>query len=232
MKLQKWFWGLFFLMAGAGIIINQLGYFGNINMFTLVFTILLIPIMIKSMTHLNFAGILFPLAIIGILFEKQLGITELTPWPILLTALFLSIGLTILFHKKSCSWNKFHYQGEHFDTIINEDDDNIVDVSVNFGSSIKYVNSKDFQKGGFHCSFGALKVYFDNAILNENGAEIILDASFAGVELYIPKTWNISNQISASLAGVEEKNRSYINDGPTVTLKGNISFSGVTIIYI
>lgn len=207
MKLTKWFWGIFFLLAGVAVIVNQLGYIGSINIFTLVVTILLIPIIIKSITHRNFGGILFPLAFIGILYKDELGITNLTPCPILLTALFLSIGLTIIFEKHNDYKKYCKIHGKDFDEVINVDDDSVFEVKVNFGSSIKYVNSSDFQRGIFNCSF-------------------------SGVELYIPKEWEVVNNVSASLGGIEEKNLSHSKNGPKVILKGNISFAGVEIIYI
>lgn len=236
MKLSKWFWGLFFILAGGAIIVNQLGYFGTINIYTLIFTILLIPIIIKSIPHLNFSGIIFPLAIILIMYQKPLGLSEIGAWPILGAALFLTIGLTIIFppryhhrHYASDSRNPEH---EHFDEIIDEPDEEQVGIHVSFGSSIKYVNSNNFKKGRFHCSFGALKVYFDNAKIKDQ-AEVILDISFAGVELYIPKEWNVSIQTNATLGGIEEKNyHTPINDSPTLILKGSVSLAGVEIIYI
>lgn len=226
MSLKKIFWGIYFLLAGTIIILSQTGYLNQINLWSILWVILLIPIMIMSIRHLNFAGILFPLAIIGIIYAKPLGITELTPWPILLVALLFSIGLTILFHKSH------HHHEEHFATIVNEPDAHMIDVKVKFSSSIKYVNSAQFEKGIFRCSFGALKVYFDNTTISPNGAEIILDISFAGVELYIPKEWNVVNKVNTSMGGIEEKNGNQPSSGPTVILSGNVSLSGVEIIYI
>lgn len=229
MKMGKWFWGFFFVLAGLGVIANELGYLGNINLFTLLVTIFLIPIILKSIRHINFWGILIPASLILIMYQKEIGFTQIGPWSILATATLISLGLSILFHRKTV----FCYDcGEHFETVINEEDENQVKVDVRLSSSIKYVNSKNFERGVFHCSLGALKVYFDNAILSENGATIVLDISCAGVELYIPKEWNVVNKVDVSLGGIEEKNRGMISDGPTVTLTGNVSLSGVEIIYI
>lgn len=229
MKMGKWFWGFFFVLAGLGVIANELGYLGNINLFTLLATIFLIPIILKSMKHINFWGILIPAAIILIMYQKEIGLTQIGPWAILATASLVSLGLSILFHRNQVF---FCTTGEHFETIINEEDENQVKVDVRLSSSIKYVNSKNFEKGVFRCSLGALKVYFDNTTLSENGATIVLDISCAGVELYIPKEWNIVDKVDVSLGGVEEKNRGMISDGPVVTLTGTVSLSGVEIIYI
>jgi predicted membrane protein len=235
MRGKNYFWGLFFITAAAVILVNQLGYFGGINLFSLVFTILLIPIIIKSLFKLNFAGVLFPLAILGIIFNKQLGIEELTPWPILATALFGSIGLWLIFKplifKNVKFYNGFNH-AEHFDEIINTEDKSTVDLAINFGSCIKYVNTDDFKKANIRCSFGSMKVYFDNAKIDGDEAVVNLDISFGGVELYIPREWKIVNKADVSLGGIEEKTRTLGDGKKTLYIYGKVSLSGVEIIYI
>lgn len=202
----------------------------GVNVISLILTILLVACMIKSVRHLNFAGILFPVAFLCIIYDKVLGITAITPWTVLGAALFGSIGLSILFH------NKHHYRhfmhDENFAEIIDQEDGNSVQLATSFGSSIKYVNSDDFKQANLKCSFGAMKVYFDNAMIRNNNAIIQLDISFAGVELFIPKEWNVKNQANTSFGEIEEKNKNQTTGIPSVTLVGNISFSGVTIIYV
>lgn len=230
MKVRNVLWGLFFIAAGGLIIANQLGYLAGIGLFSLIVTIILIPVIVKSAMHLNFWGILFPFALLGIVYAEPLGITALTPWPILAVALFGSIGLSLIFGKTN--YHHCSYHNENFDQVINEPDGDTIELGVKFGSSIKYVNADDFKRGDFGCSFGAMKVYFDNAKLNPAGAEINIDVSFGALELYIPKSWNVANKLSTSFGGVEEKNRNYNAEGSTVILNGRVSFSGVEIIYV
>jgi len=227
MKNKNYFWGLFFIGAAAVILINQLGYLGKINLFSLILTILFIPIIIKSIFSVNFGGVLFPLAFLAIIFDSQLGITSLTPWPILAIALFGTIGLSLIFKPF-----RFKHHHESFDQCINTNDSNNIDLGVSFGSCIKYVNSDDFETANISCSFGAMKIYFDNAKMKNKEALINLNISFSGVELYIPKDWKVSNEIDISLGGVEEKNKSNINSDKTIILKGKVNLSGVEIIYI
>ena len=232
-NIDKWFWGLFFILGGAAVIINQLGYLGGVNLYTMVVTIFLVAIFIKSVFTLAWWGMLFPVAITCILYSEQLGIEKLTPWPVLIAALLGSIGLSIIFHKKSSITCFGSSSGEHFDTIINEKDENNFTFNVSFGSSIKYVNSEALERADISCNFGAAKVYFDNAKLSKKGAIININTSFAGVELYIPKEWNVINDMRTSLGGVEEKNRrTSEKEGPVVTLTGGISLSGIEIYYI
>lgn len=249
MKKKDLFWGLLLVLAGVLIIVNRLGYFVEISVFEIVASIILVGIMIKSMIHVSFPGILFPAALLCILFADQWNLTELTPWPILLTALLGSIGLSLIFkqdskwcsthwysnHDANChhsSYHNEHQDDEHFDQVIDQPDGSQVNCFVSFGSTMKYINTDNFERANIKCSFGAMKVYFDNAIVSSGKAEIYLDISFSGVELYIPKTWNIVFGVDTTLAGISEKNRKVESNSPVVTLKGNISLSGVEIIYI
>lgn len=228
--MKKIFWGSFFILAGAFVIVNQLGYYTNINIFTLLFTIFLIPMLIKGIMKVSFPGILFPLAFLCILYAKQLGIEAITPWPILFTALLCSIGLSILFDRHHFHKNKVCT--ENFDQVINGTDFEEVNLSIKFGSSIKYINSEDFKVANLDCSFGEIKVYFDNAKIVDDTAIINIDISFAGLELYIPKEWEVVNNADVSLAEVSEKNKSKVKTDKKVILQGRVNIGGVEIIYV
>jgi len=234
MKKERIFWGVLFILTGIFLVISKLGYLPDINVFSFLLTILLIVIIVRNALSVNFAGILFPIAFLCIIYEKQLGITSITPWTVLLAALFGSIGLSIIFQKNS-KWGKIrrsHYgHTEYFEKVDVEDGSN-VSFDTSFGASIKYINTADFEKADFRCSFGALKVYFDNAVMKNSSAVVRIDASCSGVELYIPKSWRVEDKTSVFLGGVTEKNRSGQVLTNTLTLVGDIYLSGVEIIYV
>lgn len=227
--MKKLFWGSFFIIAGIFVIINQLGYYTNINLFSLLCTILIIPILLKSLMKANFTGIFFSLALLCIIYSEPLNLESVTPIPVLLAALFGSIGFSIMFSKHNFSkkWNS-----EYFDQVINGADSDEVNFNVSFGSSIKYINSEDFKIANLKSSCGSMKVYFDNAKIVDDSAVINLDISLSGVELYIPKEWNIINNVDVTLGGIEQKNTSKEKFKKTITLTGRVNLSGVEIIYI
>jgi predicted membrane protein len=238
MKKEKIFWGIFFILAGIFLIVSRLGYLGEVRVFSFVLTVFLIASIIMSLRHLNFVGILFPIAFICIIYDDVLGIEQLTPWPVLGAALFGSIGLSMIFHSNH-QYNhhrRFFCSNvndeEHFDEVIDQEDGNSFKCETTFGSSIKYVNSDDFTQGRIRCSFGAMKVYFDNAVIQSGNAVINLDVSFAGVELFIPKEWKVIDKVDTSFGAIEEKNRNISTGIPCVTLVGSVKFAGVTIIYV
>ena len=233
-KLDKLFWGLFFILGAVFILVSRMGYLKDMNVFTLILAVFLAGCFLKSLFHVEFTGMLFSLAFLAILFSKELHIEAITPWPVLGAALLGSIGLNIIFHKQhERKWEKEEYRFEDHATTVNEEDGCEIHYGVTFGSSIKYINSDDFRRADLTCNFGAMKVYFDNAMIQNGSAEINVHCSFAGMELYIPKEWNvITDRASVSLAGITEKNHPQTNGSPVVTITGSVSFSGIEIIYI
>lgn len=197
------------------------------NIFFFMITLFLIPIFIKGLIHLNFGSILIPPAIVGCMYAKELCITSITPWPLLLCAIFASIGLSLIFgHRHS------HNHCSKYNSIIERDDKNDIEVDVHFNSVIKYVDTDNLKGGVIDCSFGAAKVYFDKTKVNKDGATLKLDVSFGGVELYIPKSWKVVNKANVFAGAIDEKNFPNGEDKYQLTLTGDVNFSGVTIIYV
>lgn len=243
---RQWYWGIFFVLAAVVVVISQLGLL-TVPLVNVIITLFLIPIFITSVIKVNFFGMLFSVALGLIVNGKVLGITQVGSWTILVAALLASIGLSLLFKRNrfhnNHNWNQnnnYQYNNaanktyvEHKVSGTTENTDNdVVQHKVSFSSSTQYIKSPNFKQADFSASFGALKVFFDGASLSPEGAHVNLDISFAGVELYIPKEWKVENNISATLGGVDEKNRHYVNEGPVLYLEGNVSFGGIEIVYI
>ncbi|ACD24724.1 hypothetical protein FDC58_04555 [Clostridium botulinum] len=232
MKKERVFWGALFILAGIFLIISKLGFFPDVNVFSLLLTVFLVVVIVKSLLHLNFSGILFPMAFICIIYDKELGITAITPWTVLMAALFGSIGLSMIFHKH-IKWGNHNHKCENYEfEKINVEDESNVRFKNSFGASIKYINTDKFEQGYFDCSFGAMKLYFDNVAMSNKSAIVRIDASFSGIELYVPKTWSVQDKTNVFLGSVSEKNRNNQITTNNLTLLGDISFSGVEIIYI
>ena len=97
MKKDNVFWGVLLLLAAFYIIINNLGFMPDVNVVRLGLAVICVVVFFKSLARLEFGGMLFSLAVLAILFDSQLGITALTPWPVLIAALLGSIGLNMIF---------------------------------------------------------------------------------------------------------------------------------------
>ncbi|MDR0854185.1 MAG: hypothetical protein LBN34_07440 [Clostridiales Family XIII bacterium] len=255
---QRVFWGVGFLVAGAALVLNQVGLIGaaKLNFWTILISLLLLAILIQSLMNRFWFGIILPLAGGALLYRDIIGIpAEITWWSIMGAAILLSVGLTILFrplHKSKYvggGYSKVSYDAdgeglgdgerreqkghERFEDVIDGPDGDEIYTRASFGSTIKYVNSENMKKAILECSFGAMKVYFDNAKPAPEGAEIFVDLSFGAMEIYIPREWRLTDNIGRSFSGIEEKNRCRLDENsPSVNITGNTSFSGLTIIYV
>lgn len=230
MKNNRIWSGMLFLLIAVFLIIGKLGYLEGVNLFSLLLSACLVIILLKSIFSRNFAGILFPIAFLCILYDRQLHIESLTPWTVLIAAAFGSIGLSLLFGKSGYH-AKSHSKSAVSDVVDSVEND-YPQHSSRFSASTKYINSEHFEQAEFNCSFCGLSVYFENAKVPNGSATVALYASFSGIELYIPKEWTVENHLQTSLAGVDEENTPSPDGSVTLHLVGSISVSGVSIIYV
>lgn len=242
MKVKNIAWGLFFVAAAGLIILSQTNVLEGLGFWSIVISLLMVPIIVKSIASRSFGGVLIPLAIILIAFDDALGIERFTPWPVLGCVVFLSVGLHFLFPYKN-EWKKKFDQ--HFDTHIADgavmetnfseesSDGEHVYFCNRFAGSVKYMTSEPFADVNIRSSFGGTKIYFDSAVMKGESADVNLDAEFTGVELYIPKEWTLLNKLGCSFGGVDEKGLSgSVKNGKTLVLNGRLRFSGVTVHYV
>lgn len=232
-------WGLIFVAAALLVLLGKLEVFGDISIFTIATGILFIIISIWGLLHRNFYIFLFFLAFFFIISNDAIlditdgliDISKITLGPILVAALLGSIGLSMIFPKKN-SHIKNYAKKEHFDNIVNEADESEVKCYIQFGAVVKYVNTTSLTKADIYCSFGAIKIYFDAAKTKDRTANINLNVSFGGVDIYVPKNWEIDRTASATIGGIDIQGAPDSVTDATVTLTGNVRFGGVTIHYV
>lgn len=232
---KNYFWGVFLILAGAYLVVSQLGYLPAVGVFSLLFTVVCIAVIVASIPHVHFGGILFPLAFIAIIYDKPLGITAITPWTVLLAALLLTIGLHLIFGRfREKIVHRGHFKKrDEWDEVKGEKlNDDELDISSTFGSVIRYITSEDFRYAEIDASFAGVKVYLDQARIPSGNATINIDSSFAGVELFVPKEWQIVNHVESSFGGIDEKNNRNGEVTATLTLEGSNNFGGITIYYV
>lgn len=232
MKKERIFWGIYLILGAVFILAAKLGFMQGVGIWSLVWTLVFAAALIKSLIRLNFFGIFMSIALLAIVYAEPLQIQAITPWPVLGAGLLLGIGFSLIFPKKGKQYYVKRYHHPDGERIINEQDGSNCKCSVNFGSSIKYINSDAFERADLENNFGSLKVYFDNAIMKGTEAHVYIENNFGGVELYVPKTWAVNCKISNVFAGVDEKGHAQPDGVHTLYLHGDNSFAGVTVIYV
>ncbi len=239
MKLGKnIFWGIFFIAAAAFVVVGSLGLLGNISGWTLAFSMVLVAWFIRSIIKVSFGGMLFSLAFGAILFDEFLGIEAITPWPVLGAALLGTIGLNMIFKKKS-HWDntvKIHCNGKeyHGTNMVDEQtgDDETFKCEVVFGSSVKYVNSMSLRRANIENTFGSLMVYFDNAGLCDGKATVVIENTFGKTTLYVPREWSTVVNVDKTFGSISEVGRSTGESGNTLYIEGESTFGQLEIQYI
>ncbi|MFB0920612.1 MAG: hypothetical protein QMB62_06980 [Oscillospiraceae bacterium] len=238
MKHRNWFWGIFFLAAGFFIVANQLGGFVELGFWSIAATVLLAATLIGSLVNLNFFGTLVSAALLYAIYQAPLGWPSVSVWLLLLTAVLISIGLSMIFH------NRRHYHcysrrncGDNFGTRGPSDefiDGDSVSISESFNEVSKYLHAECLRQANISCSFGKLNVFFDNVKLSPNGAEVYVDVSFGKIELYIPKEWRVIDQVHTSAGAVSNNPRvgTAYPDAPVLTVKGRVSFGNLEFRYV
>ena len=84
----------------------------------------------------------------------------------------------MIFHKRTKWINaKYNYEDYKFEKFDVEDESH-VRFKNSFVASVKYINTDNFEQADFDCSFGAMKVYFDKAIMRSDSAVVKINASF------------------------------------------------------
>lgn len=213
---NKIFWGVLFILLAAGLIATAIGAQWNIDMLWIISGVVLGLIAIKSLVQLEWFGVFIPIAlwvtIAQGLVRNWLGIEDLRIWAVWLAAVALSIGLSIFIRKRRCSGGSN-------------------DNCTMFAATTKRFKAEDAKFVRIDTRFGGEKVYIEQGQLPKN-AVLDLDVSFAGVELFIPGTWQIIDNVDKSFGGITEKNVPAAGEpDQTITLTGSVSFGGVEIIY-
>lgn len=94
------FWGVIFIAAAIFWLINELGYLPNIEMGHIVFSVIWGAMVVNGLVHRESFGVFMGLAFLAIVWDKELKIEAITPWPVIGAAILLTIGWSLLFKGK------------------------------------------------------------------------------------------------------------------------------------
>ena len=185
MKLGKVLWGL--LVVGAAILLLLMAF--NIGIGTeysavlIIGSLLLLGIAITSLVKLNFFLFFIPLSVMAYLWKdtplwtETLGLPEPKIWLLLGAAALLSVGFSIIFHKKGSYHCEVKTDGDWKTEDVLNDNEN-VNIEASWGEHIKYVHASNLKKARIKSSFASTRVFFDQCQISSEGLEINVNASF------------------------------------------------------
>jgi hypothetical protein len=211
----KVFWSLVFILIGLSLILQSVGMISiEVQFWQLVAGVLLTVVALRNLIRFEWFGFFLPIALIVTIYqgsvERILGVDDIKIWSIWAAAVLLAIGLSLILKQR-------HVNGAGY---------------TSFGASTKHFKASELDSAKIECSFGATKVYVEDGTPPEN-ANLDLNVSFGGVELYVPRDWQIIDDVKKSLGGVSEKNMP-VREKKTKSLRltGSLSFGGVEINYV
>jgi len=237
MKLHKIFWGIL-LLAGAVLLLLDSADILNFNGLTplnIIFGAILLGCFIQSALSISYPGMLFSLAFLCILFSKPFGLQAITPWPVLIAATLGSVGLSLLFpkkHKWEKQYGKYNSSVASKSTVKSEANGEYINFATSFGATVKYITSDNLKEVNASCKFGAMEIYFDNAIIQDESATLNLYSEFSGVEIYVPKEWDVENNVQATLGGMDCDRSAGMTGAKKLIINGEVKFGGVDVTFI
>lgn len=230
-KGRKTIWGVIFIIVGGLILLKGLGILRDIFSWKIIIAALLVSWLLDGLKRKDWGSILLPIAFLIALFFNKI----ISPASVIGAAIFGVIGLNFIFGNKGKKNDAdyIEYSTDSENSVTYESiTDNTFTFSNSFESSVKYVKADNFERANINCSFGEVKVYFDDAQIHCDEAIIRVDNKFGSINLYVPKEWYVTNEASAMFGGVEERNRSVTNGTPKVKITGNVGFGNVAVTYI
>ncbi len=238
MKTSKILWGL--LALGAAVLLLMMAFGGigaEYSPFRILGSVLLLGIAIASIIKLEFFMFFIPLSVLVILWKdtdlwaKTLGFPVPDVWLLLGSAVLLSIGFSVFFHKQHSAICAVSTSGDWKTEEVVNDNEN-VSINAGWGEHIKYVHADNLKKARIKTSFASTKVYFNECTASPDGLQIDIDASFCELVLNVPGSWVIDNRTNVFAADVNEHVVKKAATVATVTLTGNVRFGELKIVYV
>lgn len=250
--------GLILVIIGIAILIRNMSFGVWFPHWIFTWPMLLVVMGLISGGRHNFRGaawiILTALGVYFLMVENRFLPFDLRPFT--LPIVLIAIGLFIILKRRhpTCDirrreWQYRHrgWTGEHTNWPSTGNDllgfqqtqgstgevpnGDYLDVNSLLGSNNRRIISKQFKGGRVSCIFGGAEIDLTQCDI-EDTVVIDIVAAFGGVDLSLPANWNVRNEISVFLGGVDDKRRSYSQPGgatKTVILKGTVMFGGVEI---
>ena len=215
--------GIVLVFFGILVLAENLNLF-NFSIFDLIFSfpMILILVGIISLNHkknnvlsyvlIGFGVVLLTPRVLGIPFDYH---------RIFLPAVFVSIGLLILFRKKKD--NNFCIN-EHEPTLSSSD--YIDEVNV-FGGSERKITSKSFKGGKITSIFGGSTFDMTDCEMDEGKNVIDVVNIFGGTKMLIPADWKLHVEVISIFGGFADKRKNYNNSG--ISSGKELHITGVVI---
>lgn len=219
-KWSRIFWGVGLIAAAVFLVIDQLHLLPfTIGFWAIFWTVVFVASLITSVINKNLYGAIFSIAFLVIVYAKPLHISALSPWTILLVAILVSAGISLIFRnsfkptiiingkKVNANWSDLINKNFKADDVITDnsfgvDSDNVV-ISGKMTEASRYIHSQNLKTITIDSTMGEVSVYLDDA--KAAGDEVIMNVntSMCDVNVYIPSDWQVENNMQNNFSDVD-----------------------------
>lgn len=239
MRKNRIYTGLILIGFAVFMMLSSLGFIPDIPWFKLFCAAMLGSWALRALLDRDFFGMLMSASIIAWIFEDELMIDEIAPFPLCVAAALLGIGLNMIFGKKKVISFNYADENGHWREGSMEDaghekwtEGRTIVLENNFNSTNRYVNAEAFSTAKLENNFGSANVYFNNANIYGMEATVELENNFGQMNIYFPKNWRASISQENAFGRVNlfgEPNRDM--DAPRVIIKAESNFGNLNIFF-
>lgn len=258
-KTMNIFWGVILISTAVLWLLSDMNYLGNVEFKNIAFSLICGAWLIKGIVGRESFSIFMPLAFLAIIWDKELGIEAITPWPVIGAAVLLSMGCSLIFRESNRrKWKKnyFEYSENKKDYVNQDDSDKTWEGNTNYGTdqphqshtdgehiyhmnrysgAQKYIDSQNLKSVEIINKCGGMEVYLDKAGAAGSVVQMRIECFAGGMEIYIPRSWKLENNVRCFAGSIEEPAEMRMDEAVndvTLVLTGEIKAGAVEIIRV
>ncbi len=219
---RKYLWPITFVVCG--ILMVFFGIASNVGWISLPLykVVIAIPfiahIVVKGIIGKRFYTIPIPLAVLFLLFEKQIanaaGVESgdlISNWIVIIAALCIFIGLALITlfssndrKKENGNIENHTSENENSEVVINTAGAGKVSTNTTGTSAVKYINCHGFVHETVECGMGVCKIFFSNTSEYAGDGTLNLHANMGGsIIVCVPADWDIDANIDNHMGSVK-----------------------------
>ena len=229
--MKKIIFGVGIILIALGILLSALGVFspitsaaGEFSIVAIIAGILLFAYAIYRLVKGKFGEIFIPLALIFMLFEKNIAIlcgrdntNIINNWLLFGCACLLQLGFDILLPKRERRVNGKRYGFKKH---------------VSIGSAVKYIDAENFRDENIESDLGSCVIRFENAEKYTGGGVLCVENNLGSMVIEVPSSWRFAHNIDNSLGSVHADVDGGNIDGALLTIKGENNLGSLVIKYV
>ena len=209
--------GLFVILLGIGALLDALNVFnfwGHLgNWWPLLLIIGGILVFLGNFRQYIWA---LALVLVGTILQlNNLNIIDVDIWNIFWPVIIIAVGLSIVVNRANTANKEVRTQ-------------DLDSISAIFAGNEAVNKSKDYKGGKITAVFGGASLDLRDAVI-KGEATIEVFALCGGVEIKVPREWQVKHSVFPILGGVESKAHSNDPKAPILNIIGTAALGGVEI---